>query len=199
MAIDSFTGKYEFLANPYPSALMIDAECYPSAEHAFQALKTADPLQRKEIRDAATAQEAKKIGGKVTLIPDWDQNRILMMKTVLLQKFSEHFDLKIKLLMTGNEELIQGGARRDDFWSVTRDGKGENHQGKLLMEIRSEIRATEGGAGIILARYLAALGMPYVSSQLENLVEHSDEISDMMSSSDDQAISDLREFLLALK
>lgn len=199
MAIESFSGKYEFLSNPYPSALMIDGECYPSAEHAFQACKTVDALQRKEIREAPTAQEAKKIGGKVTLIPDWDQNRVLVMKSILLQKFSEHFDLKIKLLMTGTEDLIQGGARRDDFWSVTREGKGENHQGKILMEVRSEIKNTEGGAGVILARYLEALGLASVGSQLVNLVEHSEEISDLLSSSDDQAISDLREFLLSLR
>lgn len=37
--INSFTGKYAFLSNFYPSPITIDNIQYPTVEHAFQAQK----------------------------------------------------------------------------------------------------------------------------------------------------------------
>jgi hypothetical protein len=45
------------------------------------------------------------------------------------------------LLLTGDEELIEGNFWGDVFWGVC-NGVGKNHLGKILMEVRSEL----GGA-----------------------------------------------------
>ena len=42
------------------------------------------------------------------------------------------------LLSTGNAELIEGNWWNDTFWGICR-GKGENHLGKILMNIRNQL------------------------------------------------------------
>jgi predicted NAD-dependent protein-ADP-ribosyltransferase YbiA (DUF1768 family) len=45
-----------------------------------------------------------------------------------------------RLLLTGDEELIEGNYWHDHIWGVC-DGTGTNWLGKILMEIRDELRA----------------------------------------------------------
>ena len=44
-----------------------------------------------------------------------------------------------KLLDTGDTELIEGNNWHDTFWGVCK-GKGQNNLGKILMEVRKDIR-----------------------------------------------------------
>ena len=139
--ITSFRGEYEFLSNFY--------ECYVpmtfgkdhvpfefrNAEAAFQAHKTtnfADLIMLSNM----TGPEAKKFGRKVKLQDDWNDMRLQIMFEVVLTKFVVNQDLRDKLIMTGQRELIEGNTWNDTFWGVC-NGKGENHLGKILMEIRS--------------------------------------------------------------
>lgn len=48
-------------------------------------------------------------------------------------------ELKEMLLATGDEELVEGNYWHDTIWGVC-DGVGENHLGKMLMEIREDLR-----------------------------------------------------------
>ena len=64
--------------------------------------------------------------------------RIDIMTALVTQKFNRHIDLRKKLLATGDEELIEGNWWGDTFWGVCR-GKGDNHLGKILMEVRSKL------------------------------------------------------------
>jgi cytidine deaminase len=69
------------------------------------------------------------------------------MATVLRAKFQAP-ELRRKLLATGDRELIEGNNWRDTTWGCIRDKegnwKGRNELGKLLMQIRDELRAEEG-------------------------------------------------------
>ena len=56
------------------------------------------------------------------------------MRDALIQKFSDK-KLQKKLIDTGDAELIEGNWWGDKFWGVC-EGEGENHLGKLLMEVR---------------------------------------------------------------
>lgn len=60
------------------------------------------------------------------------------MKDLVFQKFKNE-ELKIKLLQTGNEELIEGNTWGDKFWGIC-NGVGENNLGKILMEIRQFLK-----------------------------------------------------------
>ena len=136
--IDKFDGAYAFLSNFYPS-VVCDPEgiAYPTVEHYFQAMKTVYLSKRKEIAAAPTPGTAKRMGRRVLLRSDWNDIRVEVMRRGLKQKFANP-DLRKKLLATGNAELIEGNWWNDTFWGVC-NGVGENHLGKLLMEIRSEI------------------------------------------------------------
>ena len=62
----------------------------------------------------------------------------MLMKRLLKMKFAIP-ELKEMLLATGDEELVEGNYWRDTIWGVC-DGVGENHLGKMLMEIREDLR-----------------------------------------------------------
>jgi predicted NAD-dependent protein-ADP-ribosyltransferase YbiA (DUF1768 family) len=61
------------------------------------------------------------------------------MGFLVRQKFREP---KLRELLAGtrNAELIEGNYWGDRFWGVyVGDGKGENHLGKILMQVREEV------------------------------------------------------------
>lgn len=133
--ISSFGGKYDFLSNFYWCRIEHEGIAYPSVEHAFQAAKTHDRDERKRIASLPTPRMAKRAGRKVKLRKNWNSIRIGVMRTLLRKKF-QHPELRDKLLATGDAVLIEGNYWGDTFWGV--DGEGENHLGRLLMEIRTE-------------------------------------------------------------
>jgi hypothetical protein len=143
MAIEKFRGKYRFLSNFWPAEVTFDGEEYESTEHAYQAAKTLDLELRKKFRatedsPAPTAGETKKMARKITVRSDWEQVKLGIMEDLVRQKF-QHEDLKAQLLVTGEEELIEGNTWGDVFWGRC-DGVGENHLGRILMKIRTELR-----------------------------------------------------------
>ena len=138
MSINKFRGKYEFLSNMYPSVLYVDGEVYPSAEHAFQAMKSLNRDDRIAISVSRSAKEAKEAGKLVSLRPDWEDVKVDFMYKILKAKFL-NADLAQKLKDTGDEELIEGNTWKDTFWGVC-EGKGKNMLGQLLMKVREEIQ-----------------------------------------------------------
>ncbi len=140
MKIDSFSGDYEFLRNDFECNVMLDGEMYSSVERAFQAAKTDDKEKREEIKNAATLRDARKFGRNLTLSSTWGIHRLTLMKDLLKSKFNDNLALKFKLLLTEDADLVQGGMTNgDQFWGVDEFGVGENHLGKLLMEVRKEL------------------------------------------------------------
>lgn len=134
--ITSFSGKYDFLSNFFYSPIKYNGEEWPTAEHLFQGLKTTDPEEREKVRNCKTPGAAKRLGRKVTLRPNWNAERVQVMETVLRWKF-ENFALRLMLIDTYPEELVEGNTWNDTFWGVCR-GRGENNLGKLLMKLREE-------------------------------------------------------------
>jgi predicted NAD-dependent protein-ADP-ribosyltransferase YbiA (DUF1768 family) len=57
------------------------------------------------------------------------------MRQLLEQKFAPGKTLTRRLIETYPDKLIEGNHWGDVFWGVC-NGRGENHLGKLLMEIR---------------------------------------------------------------
>lgn len=139
--ITSFTGRYRFLSNFYPAAVVLDGVLYQSVEHAYQAAKTLDHKERKKFQvPLLPPADAKKMGRGVTLRPDWESVKLNIMLVLLRDKFygTNPGHLTEQLLDTGDAELIEGNWWGDIFWGVC-NGIGENHLGKLLMQVREEI------------------------------------------------------------
>lgn len=137
--IDKFDGEYRFLSNFWPSPVSIYNVTYSTVEHAYQAMKSGDAAYQHRVQTASTPSEAKRLGKTAVLRPDWDQVKVDFMKYLVWEKFSKHQDLKEKLLATGNAELIEGNTWEDTFWGVCR-GTGQNHLGRILMEVRNMLR-----------------------------------------------------------
>lgn len=138
MAIEKFDDKYRFLSNFWPAAVVMEGDTYPSVEHAYQAAKTLDPIARLQIRQAPTANAAKRLGKKVILRDQWDTLKLRVMTDLVAQKF-KNLDLKNRLLATGDEDIIEGNWWGDTFWGVCK-GTGTNHLGKILMDLRKDLK-----------------------------------------------------------
>lgn len=137
MTIDRFQGEYRWLSNFHEVEVHYEGVVYPTTEHAYQAAKTLDPDERREILCAKTPGKARRLGQKVTIRPDWDDVKITIMRELNRQKF-DYPDLREKLIQTGRHHLIEGAPWGDRFWGVC-EGEGENHLGRILMDIRAEI------------------------------------------------------------
>ena len=137
MAIDKFHEEFDWLSNFFPCQVKFEGLTFTSSEAAFQAAKCADQNEREKFVNLS-AGRTKRLGKKVNLREDWNRVKIDVMREVLICKFSQNPELKEKLIATGNEELIEGNNWNDRFWGVCR-GVGQNHLGKLLMDIRRTI------------------------------------------------------------
>lgn len=135
--IKEFQGEYRFLSNFWPCRVKYEHVIFPSVEHAYQAAKTLDYEQRIEFM-VLTAGQAKRKGAQLELRPYWEQIKVKVMGELLRLKFQDP-ELREKLLATGEEELVEGNAWNDTFWGVC-NGVGQNNLGKLLMQVRQEIR-----------------------------------------------------------
>jgi ribA/ribD-fused uncharacterized protein len=142
--ITEFQGSYRFLSNFYPCFIKLEPDqlFYPSVEHAYQAAKTLVTAQRDTIRCADKPGYAKRLGRMITLRKDWEQIKLDVMYELLSQKFN-YPDLGAKLLATGDTDLVEGNHWGDHFWGVCR-GKGENHLGRLLMQVRHDLKQRKG-------------------------------------------------------
>lgn len=138
MVIDSFRDDYFFLSNFFLCNITIGGITYGSAEAAFQAQKVLDDEEKKRFIDI-TPLQAKRLGKKVELRKDWEEVKVNIMKEVVRCKFFQNLNLAEKLLQTGDAELIEGNKWRDYFWGMC-NGKGKNNLGKILMEVREEVK-----------------------------------------------------------
>jgi len=140
-AVTEFRGEYRFLSNFYPCPITLDGIIYQTVEHAYQASKSLNPAEREIIECADWPGEAKKLGGPtgpLTLRDDWEQLKVDIMLGLLRQKFKQS-DFKDWLLATGEVELVEGNYWGDREWGVCK-GEGKNLLGKLLMQVREELR-----------------------------------------------------------
>jgi ribA/ribD-fused uncharacterized protein len=90
-----------------------------------------------QIRKSATPLKARKTGQNrsLALRPDWHQVKEEVMRRAICAKFEQNKQLKLRLLATGEEELIHYSSR-DLFWGRNKEGVGDNRLGKIIMEIR---------------------------------------------------------------
>ena len=149
--ISSFRGEYAFLSNFYPCMVEFEGVSFPSAEHAFQAAKVLDTNQRINIAVCPTPADAKYFGRRLQLREDWNQIKVSVMKAIVKDKFTRNrayrTDIQKLLLDTGDAYLEEGNSHGDQFWGTVK-GEGQNWLGKILMEVRDEIRKElqDGGA-----------------------------------------------------
>ena len=77
---------------------------------------------------------------------DWDDVRVKIMRWCLRVKLSQHWNSFGTLLLSTGDAPIVEDSRKDAFWGAKRTGGGElvgtNALGRLLMELREELKET---------------------------------------------------------
>jgi ribA/ribD-fused uncharacterized protein len=146
--INSFRNEYFWLSNMTRVWVILDDVRYPSTEHAFVAGKTLIPAEREPLL-ALKPGEAKRYGGSkagnLTLRPDWMQVKYDLMLNLLRQKFVNNSEFRRKLLATGDSVLIEGNTWHDNDWGDCSCGRcastpGQNNLGRLIMQVRQELK-----------------------------------------------------------
>lgn len=146
--INNFDKEWAFLSNFYESEIEFEGITYPTNEHFFQAMKTLDLDERRRIANALTPGQAKRMGRRVTLRPDWEEVKEDVMFLGLCLKFADD-QLADWLLETGDEELVEGTTWHDNEWGnctcqKCKNVPGKNKLGKLLMKVRGMIKEERG-------------------------------------------------------
>jgi ribA/ribD-fused uncharacterized protein len=98
------------------------------------------PAFQEEIRQAATASAAAKLGKKKDpskpIRADWKEQRELIMRKAIFSKFDQNPALKKLLLDTYPRPLIFADSN-DAFWGYGQTQQGQNKLGQTLMDYRS--------------------------------------------------------------
>jgi len=62
------------------------------------------------------------------------------MREAVRAKFTQHAELREKLVATGEAKIVEH-TEKDAYWADGGDGSGKNMLGRILMELRAELRA----------------------------------------------------------
>lgn len=137
--IDRFSGEHRFLSNFSEHAVYYKRRIWPTAEHAYQAMKATTKSEQEKIRLSLTPAEAKKKGRKLNLRSDWEYVKVQFMTEIVTAKFKQNPEIKDMLLETLDAHLVEGNDWGDTYWGQV-NGKGENKLGQILMYVRFEIQ-----------------------------------------------------------
>ncbi len=118
--------------------------------HYKKALLFNDYEIAKKIINSNTPQEAKMLGRKVKNFDNlkWDKNKVDIVRTGIRLKFEQNGLISQALLSTGEKYLVEA-ASNDIIWGIGFNSKdaianfyswGENLLGKILMDIRTELK-----------------------------------------------------------
>ena len=154
---DATGGEFRDFSNMSDHSVEIDGVKYVSVEQYFQAMKATefkDDETLKKILKTKTGKAVKALGNKVKDFNEdtWKLRRDDVMKKAVRAKFVQHPDLRKKLVETGEEKIGFADAR-DNYWSIGTSmvqekarlpakWKGENHLGKIMMELRKEFTSS---------------------------------------------------------
>jgi ribA/ribD-fused uncharacterized protein len=137
---DAYGCFSNFAAYPFK----LKGKTWKTSEHYFQAQKFAGAPDEEEIRLIDSPMVAARAGRsrRRPLRRDWEAVKDDIMREALRAKFTQHEDLRKILLETGDARLIEH-TTNDRYWGDGGDGSGLNMLGKLLMELREELRNEE--------------------------------------------------------
>lgn len=129
-----FRNEYYFLSNMYPCRIRVNGLEFACAEACFQSFKTTDLEIRKKFQKL-NGFEAKKLGKRIKLRPDWNDIRLDVMEAVIHVKFKQNPQLQNKLInalvRSGKGGIVEDNTWNDTFWGRC-NGIGKNHLGTIL-------------------------------------------------------------------
>ncbi len=147
MAVGNFirfyrvSDEYGCFSNFAPYSIELDGKHWPTTEHYFQAQKFEDAQHREAIRRQKSPMIAARMGRdrKKKLRGDWESVKVSVMRQAVRAKFTQHEDIRAILLATGDATLVEH-TENDAYWGDGGDGSGKNMLGRILMQIREELK-----------------------------------------------------------
>ena len=142
-----FKGEHSPFSNFYPCDRLkaFDNE-FRSLEHAYQyrqALHYNDEKSAALIKVALDGRAAKRVSKRVFRSPhladDWNGKRLTVMRELLRAKAEVSEALRTALADSGDSLLVEDVPSQDGFWGRGFRDAGENHLGRLLMELRATV------------------------------------------------------------
>lgn len=136
---------YGAFSNLFPRPVTFEGRTYPTAEHAYQAGKPRNQSVREWLLSAPTPSLlAMAAHGLYTwdIVSNWSAIKTDRMRDVLRCKFTQHADLRTLLLSTEDARLVEAASSNtptNRYWGEV-NGKGRNMLGRLLMNLRTELR-----------------------------------------------------------
>jgi N-glycosidase YbiA len=135
---------YGCFSNFSAHGIEIEGVFWATVEHYYQAQKfvgSVDEYIIPIIHAANTPEIAAALGRNCdrSLRSDWDRVKIQVMQKAVFQKFLTHTDIRKILFETGEQPLIEDSPC-DYFWGCGSDKSGQNHLGKVLMDVRAKLR-----------------------------------------------------------
>lgn len=114
-----------------------DIGTFPTSESAIQAYKDINNKEyvKKQLA-SKTPTIAKKLGKSINS-KFYEENKHLIMESILLLKFNQHPEIKENLLNTGLRIIISSDTN-DSYWGIGKDLQGNNMLGKILMKLRKK-------------------------------------------------------------
>lgn len=146
-----FQSEHAYLSNFALTPIVEGNMVYLSAEHMYQAQKCRhmkDEGRLKQVVEAVTPLEAKRIADALTETQDWKDIRDTIMERVVSAKFDQNKHLADLLVKTGSVPLNE--ATRNSHFGIgvnlhakeikDKGYHGENKLGRVLMAKRNNIR-----------------------------------------------------------
>lgn len=132
---------FGFFSNFSRYSIILDGREWPTTEHYFQAQKYINTPRYEDIANAPTPRIAADLGRvrSIPIRPDWEEIKNEIMKKCVLEKVNTYKEIKNALISTGDQEIIEDSPI-DYYWGCGKDGTGKNMLGKILMEIRKELK-----------------------------------------------------------
>jgi type I restriction enzyme, S subunit len=138
-------GELSNMASGFP--LIVVGSVWPSSEALYQACRFPDLPDVQLLIAQQTSAMAAKMRSKPhrsATREDWTHIRVRVMRWVLRVKLAQHMNTFGNVLLATGDSSIVERSGKDRYWGAIEsdDGtlEGENVLGRLLMELREELR-----------------------------------------------------------
>jgi ribA/ribD-fused uncharacterized protein len=103
-------------------------------------MKFDNQAYQETIRCADHPKKARKLGRNRfrSIRKDWRDVKVVYMTRAVYTMCRTYPDIATKLLTTGSNRLVEN-SQYDYFWGCGRDRRGDNHFGKVLMNVRDKL------------------------------------------------------------
>ena len=149
---DETGGEFMGFSNDAKQTVEIAGTTYPTVTHyvgSMEALESKNDTINEKITKAASAKAAKAYLKKLSKNETWETKKDQIMRDAIRAKFTQHPELRTKLLDTGKRPIGFADAR-DIYWGIgtsmdtdkaklASKWRGLNKLGKILEELRSRL------------------------------------------------------------